>query len=446
MLEMSVLHSFLGKFVLKYLRFFAKIRIGLEKPVIIGIGGSSGKSSLVSILSSILSEKFSVRQSGGKNSESGIPLSVLGMQLSGYSYFFWLSVLIKIPFYTFFGKKSDIFIAEMGIDSPLPPKNMDYLLSIIRPNIAVLTSITYEHAVYFEKSVSQESDKEDEILKLIAKEELKLISSLKESDTAILNIDNKLVSSALPLKSKTIEVSKSSNKVDFYIEKIENSIEKFSLILKVNGRKYDLEIDQPLPSHYAYTFAEAIAVADSLGVIVTDAIRSIESNFTLPPGRASVFPGIKNSVIIDSTYNSVAAEPLMDFLDLLSEVSSGRRRVAILGEMREQGEIARTEHERVANKILETTDFVIIIGKCMLEFVAPILKQKNFPFLAFETFSEAKKSILNEVKEKDLVLIKGSQNQLFLERAVEILLKDPQDKEKLCRRGVYWDRVRSKVD
>jgi uncharacterized phage protein gp47/JayE len=41
-----------------------------------------------------------------------------------------------------------------------------------------------------------------------------------------------------------------------------------------------------------------------------------------------------------------------------------------------------------------------------------------------------------------LVLVKGSQNTLYLERVVELLLLDKRDREKLCRRGKYWDRVR----
>ncbi|MBU2632177.1 hypothetical protein KKG52_00510, partial [Patescibacteria group bacterium] len=70
-------------------------------------------------------------------------------------------------------------------------------------------------------------------------------------------------------------------------------------------------------------------------------------------------------------------------------------------------------------------------------------KMKKFNFLAFKTFFKAKDEILKLVKTNDLILIKGSQNTLYLERAVELLLANKKDREKLCRRGVFWDKMRA---
>ena len=78
----------------------------------------------------------------------------------------------------------------------------------------------------------------------------------------------------------------------------------------------------------------------------------------------------------------------------------------------------------------------------MAEFVAPILKKENFEFVSFDSFKNAKESIPGSVKKDDLILVKGSQNTLFLERAVEMLLEDKSDAKKLCRRGDFWDSVR----
>ena len=47
------------------------------------------------------------------------------------------------------------------------------------------------------------------------------------------------------------------------------------------------------------------------------------------------------------------------------------------------------------------------------------------------------------IEDNDLVLVKGSQNTLLLERVVESLLKDPKDKNRLCRRGTFWDKQRA---
>ena len=54
---------------LSYIRFFAKLQLKKIKPLIIGIGGASGKSSLAQAVYSVLRHKYIVKTSKGKNSE-----------------------------------------------------------------------------------------------------------------------------------------------------------------------------------------------------------------------------------------------------------------------------------------------------------------------------------------------------------------------------------------
>ena len=110
--------------------------------------------------------------------------------------------------------------------------------------------------------------------------------------------------------------------------------------------------------------------------------------------------------------------------------------------MRELGTQSGKQHQIIAKKILETCDMVILIGPLMQKFVASMLKNNNFLFYAFPTFTNAKDEILKVIKSGDLILVKSSQNTLFLERVVEMLLKNSKDKEKLCRRGEFWDKKR----
>jgi len=46
------------------------------------------------------------------------------------------------------------------------------------------------------------------------------------------------------------------------------------------------------------------------------------------------------------------------------------------------------------------------------------------------------------IKAGDLILVKGSQNELYLERVVELLLLNKKDKDLLPRRGSFWDKKR----
>jgi hypothetical protein len=79
----------------------------------------------------------------------------------------------------------------------------------------------------------------------------------------------------------------------------------------------------------------------------------------------------------------------------------------------------------------------------MKQYAAPILRNKKFNFQSYVTFTDAKEKILESIKENDLILVKSSQNTLYLERVVEMLLEDKRDIEKLCRRGKFWDNQRN---
>ncbi len=436
----------LSLLVLWYLRFLANLQIKKIKPKIVGVGGASGKTSLSNFIYIILKTKFKVKQGKGKNSETGIPLDILKLNISNYTYLEWFKLMLLAPFKVLFDfEKYDIYIAEMGIDSPLEPKNMSYLLKIIKPDIGVLTNISYEHSVYFDPLIEENKDREQSILNMTIDEESKLLTSLSFDKTAILNIDDENIGGIKNIKAKTLTVSRKNNDADFYIENIKNFVNEFLLQFKYKGKRYELKINNPLPEHFGYSFLLAIAVSEELGVDLKSAINALEEGFFLPPGRMSVFKGIKDTIVIDSSYNNATLAPILDLLAFVKDIGKQRRRIGIIGDMRELGTVSKPLHEEVAKKILDTLDAVILIGPLSQQYILPVLKRNDFQVYSFLNFTSAKATILEIIKPKDVFLIKGSQNTLFLERAVELLLSDKKDIKKLCRRGEYWDRIREKT-
>lgn len=433
--------------VLNYLRILAKIQIFKVKPIIIGVGGASGKTSLSGLIALILSEKYRVLDTKGKNSFTGIPLSIFGIKLEEYTFFYWLKVIVNVFIKVIFNwKKYDVFVAEMGIDGPFEPKNMSYLLKIIRPKVGVLTNISFEHSEYFEKGLFEgQKEKRKKILSLTADQEALLLKSLPKNGLAVLNLDDPEIKKINGIKANVISVSSKDESADFFIKDVDTKISEFIVRFFSKGLEYKIKVKNLLPNHYANSFLFAIAVSNHLGFSIDESIKILENKFSLPPGRISIFNGEKDSIIIDSTYNNATLDPIIDILELLKKIAGKRRKVAIIGDMRELGVISREYHEKVANKLLETSDLAIIIGPMMQEFAAPILKKNNHKFYTFETFSEAKKMILNLTEKNDIILVKSSQNTLFLERVVEMLLKDKKDVQKLCRRGKYWDKKRKET-
>lgn len=424
-----------------YLRTLARAQLYKIKPTIVGVGGASGKSSLAGLISLILKTKYTVLESKGKNSETGIPLTVLGVNPGQYSYLDWLKIAFVAPFKLITDwHKYDFFIAEMGIDGPSEPKNMSYLLSIVKPKVGVLTNIAVEHAEYFDFMVSDKEKRKEKILDLIAEQEGLLLKSLPKDGLAILNTDDSLIGK-IKVRAEKITVSSKNSSSTFFIKKITTNLTSFKVDFIYNKEFYSIKIQIPLPSYYAYTLIDSIAVSTRFGINASNSIRVLEKEFSLPPGRFSVFKGIKNTTILDSSYNS-SPSAISEALNLLSFIAKGRRRVGIIGDMRELGKISSEEHKILGNILIKTTDFAILIGPQTSEYTSKVLEKAKHPYLSFPDFYSAKKTIAENIREKDIVLVKSSQNTLFLERAVEMLLFDSKDVSKLPRRGKFWDKKR----
>ena len=390
------MNKFFGKIIFWILKKSAKIQLKKNNTTVIGVGGSSGKTSLAGIIGILLSEKYNVGNSYGKNSHTGIPLSVLGIDPGNYSFFDWLRILIecKIKLLTSW-QKFDFYIAEMGIDGPKEPNNMGYLLKIITPSVGVLTNISYEHSEYFE---AEAKGSEKKILELTAKEENLLLSSIPQKGYAIVNLDDALIKDNMDkIKANVVSVSKKDKNADIFIKKIDSDLHTFNTQLLISGKIYQINLKNPLPEHYAYSFALAVGVAKSVGIADDEAILTLEKNFALPPGRMTIFKGIRETTIIDSSYNNATLRPIIDLLDFLKEKSGIRRKVAILGDMRELGILSEKMHQTVARKLSETVDFAILIGPLMLKYAQPILKKSKLKFAAFKDFSSSKQYIIDNI-------------------------------------------------
>ena len=154
----------LGRIFLKYLHFFARIQIAKNKLTnpqlkIVGITGSAGKSSTLLAAEAALTDQFKVKSNYGANSESGIPLNILGFSTPDFSLLSWLKIALLTPFkILFYWPKIDVYLLEMGIDSQKAPKNMAYLLSIVQPDIGIFLNVSPVHLENFPslESIAQE--------------------------------------------------------------------------------------------------------------------------------------------------------------------------------------------------------------------------------------------------------------------------------------------------
>jgi len=385
---------------LYYLRFFAhlqlqKIKLLNPKLTTIGITGSAGKTSTLLAAEAALKPNFRVKTNYGGNSESGIPLNILGFSSPDFTLFSWLKIALLTPFKLITDWKIyDIYLVEMGIDSPTFPKNMSYLLSIIKPDLGVFLNVTPVHLENF-SSLDQ-----------IAEEKAKLINGVK---TAIIN------------KSDSLVNKYSQNKNIISIKPIKIDIPRFIL-----------------PSIYNISLGAAIAVANFLKIDNSTALNNIKNNFHLPPGRSSLLKGVNNSTIIDSSYNSspLSATEMLTFL-----ASYPSPKIAVLGDMRELGSASQLSHQNLYKNAIDSADTIISVGPETSRFFGP--KTKKFMY-----WWQAADYLKNNLPQNATILVKGSQNTIFLEELVKELipvgqLKHYLSNQLICRQSPYWLKTKA---
>jgi len=189
-LSLILLHYFrlLSKVQLNKVKLLQKIK-GQEL-TIIGITGSSGKTICQNLIETTLSPHFSLKSNSGANSESGIPLNILGLKPQNYSLLDWLRLILLSPIMLLLNWKTyQIYLVEMGIDGPDSPKNMDYLLTILKPDISIFLNVNLVHSSAFDSKVSKDitgKTRMDQILSIIASEKAKIINQLPSTSSAIL--------------------------------------------------------------------------------------------------------------------------------------------------------------------------------------------------------------------------------------------------------------------
>lgn len=430
--------------ILYWLKFFAKIQLQKTHPIIIGVTGSVGKTSTVNAIEAVLKKFPNLKVTHEANSESGIPLQILSIKLESYSVGNWLKAMLLAPLTVILDwKPIDTYVIEMGIDSPNPPKNMQYLLSIVQPDVGVFLNSQVVHSQNFDALISQDIDqtrRSEEIKKAIANEKGHLIQSLPPGGQAILNLDDPNVSQFISKTRAQVITFGMSEHATISIVSITPSVSGTWIKLKHNDKMFDFVMPKmALTKSYGYSFASAIAVGMSQDLSIDEAIENLKINFRLPPGRMSIVSGINNSIILDSSYNS-SQTPALEALDVLGQISAGKK-YALLGDMNELGIEAKASHQLVVSRAQELCDHVYLVGPQMKEFILPVEGKITHLLNA----KLAAQTLQNILKPNDSILIKGSQNGIFLEYAVEKLLKNPGlDGSTLCRRGEYWQSVRAR--
>lgn len=131
------------------LGFFARSLIRIKKPFIIGVTGTVGKTTITAHIATFLKQEFGEKEvmisPYHYNGEFGLPLSIIGAKTGGKNPFLWMWVFL-VAISRLFRSYPPYLVLEYGIDRP---GEMEFLLSIVHPDIGIISPIAPNHIEQF---------------------------------------------------------------------------------------------------------------------------------------------------------------------------------------------------------------------------------------------------------------------------------------------------------
>ncbi len=371
-------------------RLLAKIWLDINLQLtIVGVTGSYGKTSAVRAIAEALSAKFSVSRTDlNLDTIFNLPITILKTKI-------W----------------NEVLVLEYGVDRK---NEMDYHLSLVKPKIAVLTGITPVH-----------SDEEHlGSLQNIIAEKKKLVEALPENGLAVFNYDDEAVrriGQEFKGKKRFYGLDK---KADVWADKVKLSLEGTEFVLHDGEKLVELKTGLlGYPAVYAclaaWTVGKELGVMEAVGGMREKALAKLACLKPLP-GRLSLEPGPLGAVLVNDARR---ANPASTISGLKSLAEFPGRKVAVLGEMGELGDLSEKMHREVGEEAAKLKiDLLLGVGPLTKNVLEGARKKgmKESQLFWAKDVGEAAEILKKLLKKDDLLYLKASLLR-HLERVILLL-------------------------
>jgi len=314
----------------------------------------------------------------------------------------------------------------MGADKP---DDIEYLVKIAPPTIGVVTKVGPTHLEFF-GTVEE-----------VAKEKQKIVTSLAKDNFAVLNFDDPLVMKMAKRVNAKIITFGFSQGADVRAIELSNQgqglhIEGLNFKVQYQGSSVPMFLPGVIGGHQINAALVATSVGLSLGMDLIQVSRAIGS-YQAPKGRMNLLPGIKNSLLIDDTYNS-SPDAARAAIEATAKFENFRK-VAIVGDMLELGALTDQAHFDLGKQIAQNQfQLLITVGQNRQKVIEGAKSAGLNNCYDFDNSISASEKATELISENDVILIKGSQGSR-MERVVKALLLEKQKaSELLVRQTSDW--------
>jgi UDP-N-acetylmuramoyl-tripeptide--D-alanyl-D-alanine ligase len=305
----------------------AKVK-ALGQLKVIGVTGSNGKTTTKNMLREVLSTKGkTIAPEESFNNEVGAPYSML-----------------KID------EQTRFLVVEMGAGGP---GTIKYLAQMCEPDIGIELKVGLAHAGEFGGIEATENIKAE------------LVEELASTGVALLNHDDeRVMNMATRTKAKALTFGLGQDS-DYSASDVAISLSGTSFGFSApDGTKSKVNL-HILGEHHVYNALAALATGEILGVDRKEAIQAIESMKLAEKWRMELGVAESGLTVINDAYNA-SPDSMRAALQTLAQLGriSGKKTVAVMGEMAELGEFSAHEHDAIGRIAVRLNlGQVVVVGK-----------------------------------------------------------------------------------
>jgi UDP-N-acetylmuramoyl-tripeptide--D-alanyl-D-alanine ligase len=357
---------------------------------VIGITGSTGKTTTKEMIAALLSRRFSVLKTAGNlNNHYGVPLTLLRLE-----------------------PHHQVAVIEMAMSGP---GEIALLASLAEPQVGVVTNVAPVHLEFFDSIDS------------IARAKRELIEHLKAPAVAVLNYDDERVRSFSAGFQGLVVTYGFTAGADYQglnlCPLVQNGNGHFGAEFEVRAEAVSGKFSIPLPGQHNVENALAAIATASLFGLSREEVRTGLESFNPPGQRNEILPLPGGGWMINDAYNS-NPHAMRKMLETLASWPGARRRIVLAGEMLELGPSSPDWHRRIGEKCVEVGIDWLLAVQGDAQFFLEGAKNAGFPPERGRLFPDAEQAgrfYLEMAQAGDVVLVKGSRG-VRLEKAIAVIL------------------------
>lgn len=353
---------------------------------VIGVTGSTGKTTTKDFLRSVLSVGMRVvATSGNRNNELGVPLTLMEA-----------------------GVETEALVVEMAMRGA---GQITHLCRIARPDLGLVTNVGVSHVELLGSEAA------------IASAKGELVQAIPPAGRVFLNGDDGWTdvlsaSSSAPITRYGVGENANVRAVDMTVA--EDGTPAFVIV----ADEESVHVQLPIPGrHNVYNALAAAGIGLHLGLTLEEVARGLEGA-TFSKWRMESFQSASGITVINDAYNANPVS-MRAAISALGDIPTKGRRVAVLGDMAELGSLAELAHFQLGGELTHTTlDVLVTVGERARRIAeGAVASGMNPEWVRPCVTADEASEVLDDIAEPgDTVLVKGSR-VMGLERVVEGMIE-----------------------